>query len=466
MAIGAFVSGPDQVPTLSATAARGLRAWTGLALIALAVAGVFALLLALSRTPGIDSLLSWPAAFFGKGLVIHVVFSFVIWLLAVFGALLHVATERTNDPRFPGLGHAPPLMVGGAMPLLFIPAFLDRGAPSLNNYVPVIVDPIYYAGLALLALGITLAVVRLLLSLIGQPRPMNPPLFAMGAAAGIFICACVTTGFSLVILMPWMPSIDFNETLFWGSGHVLQFLNAALLVTAWGFMARLTLGGPRHLGKALKAATAWLLLAAIAGPALYVTAAGIREPAREIFTNLQFIMAPPTLLIAALLSWHLLHEGRAGKDLPWRNPVFLCLVLSPIVFGIGGVLGLFVDGADARTPAHYHGVIAGLNLALMGLFYGLFLPLLRRSAGRGRIVYVQIWLFAAGQMTASIGLFLAGGHGTQRKVAGAAQDLQGIAEISGMALNGIGALFAVVGGILFIWTAARALIGPPAQHDA
>jgi len=69
-------------------------------------------------------------------------------------------------------------------------------------------------------------------------------------------------------------------------------------------------------------------------------------------------------------------------------------------------------------------------------------------------------------MTASIGLFLAGGHGTQRKVAGAAQNLQSLGEISGMALNGGGALFAVVGGILFIWTAARALINNPAPPKA
>ena len=31
---------------------------------------------------------------------------------------------------------------------------------------------------------------------------------------------------------------------------------------------------------------------------------------------------------------------------------------------VGAFLGLFVDGADTRTPAHYHGVIAAIMLAI------------------------------------------------------------------------------------------------------
>ena len=71
---------------------RELLGWAWLAVGALSVAGIFALLLALSRTPGMDKAPLWPIGFFYKGLVIHVVFSLVIWLQGVFAFLVSVAT--------------------------------------------------------------------------------------------------------------------------------------------------------------------------------------------------------------------------------------------------------------------------------------------------------------------------------------------------------------------------------------
>ncbi|MDP6882797.1 MAG: hypothetical protein QF830_01555, partial [Rhodospirillales bacterium] len=183
----------------------------------------------------------------------------------------------------------------------------------------------------------------------------------------------------------------------------------------------------------------------------------------ETFTNLQYALAPPVLVAAALTA--AAFAGRAPAALPWRHPGFLCLILSIGVFAVGGVLGLFVDGADTRTPAHYHGVIAGVNLAFMGLFYVIFLPLLGRAPRWGRMIYAQIALFAGGQTVAALGLFWAGGYGAPRKTAGAEQGLEGIGPIAGMAMNGIGALFAVIGGVLFIWTVARALLAAPAGDD-
>ena len=101
----------------------------------------------------------------------------------------------------------------------------------------------------------------------------------------------------------------------------------------------------------------------------------------------------------------------------------------------------------------------------MGLFYVVFLPLLGRAPPWGRMLYAQIALFAGGQTVAALGLFWAGGYGAPRKTAGAEQGLEGIGAIAGMAMNGVGALVAVVGGVLFIWTVARALLGPPAGVD-
>ncbi|HER26529.1 MAG TPA: hypothetical protein ENI69_05415 [Rhodospirillales bacterium] len=175
-------------------------------------------------------------------------------------------------------------------------------------------------------------------------------------------------------------------------------------------------------------------------------------------TDLQYLLAVPALLFGLPLMMAISKVRREGSPLPWADPAFKCLALAPLVFTVGGVLGLFVDGADTRTPAHYHGVIAGINLSFMGLFYGLFLPLLGRPLKRTKAVAAQIWMFGGGQLLASIGLFLAGGYGVPRKTAGAAQNLSDMGAYVGMFLNGIGALIAVIGGVMFIWMVARALL--------
>jgi heme/copper-type cytochrome/quinol oxidase subunit 1 len=128
------------------------------------------------------------------------------------------------------------------------------------------------------------------------------------------------------------------------------------------------------------------------------------------------------------------------------------------VFAVGGAFGLFVDGADTRTPAHYHGVIAGVSLALMGVVLLHLLPALSRPVPSRRRAGWIFGLFGWGQLAACIGLFVAGGHGTPRKVAGAAQGLSEWPAFIGMGLNGLGALVAIVGGILFVWTVAAALL--------
>ena len=87
-------------PSLSSgVAQRELRNWSLIALGALAIAGVFALLLAISRIPGADKLFPWPVAFYEKSLIIHVVFSFVVWFLAAANgpAILLTRGGRTID---------------------------------------------------------------------------------------------------------------------------------------------------------------------------------------------------------------------------------------------------------------------------------------------------------------------------------------------------------------------------------
>ncbi len=438
---------------------RELYGWTALAVGALAIAGIYAFLLGVSRVPGIEAVFPWPVGFFHKSLVVHVVFSFVIWLLAMFGALGALSVAREEAPSGSAAGIASVWLMAAAFPLLFAPAFLDRGEASLNNYVPAIIDPVYYTGLIVVALSALLSAARVI-GTVGSsaPRHSDPLVRAAVAAGVIALLAIVSFAIAAALLWGETPSPAFNEDLFWGGGHVLQALNTLLILMAWCRLAGNDT--PARTGRALSVAALWLVLVALAAPVIYAVSDPFSVNQYRAFTALQYLLGPPAILVAAALL-----RDRHGS-LAWHNPGHLALILSMALFALGGTLGLFIDGADTRTPAHYHGVIGAVTLALMGMVMLVVLPGLNRPAARDRTVRIQVYCFAGGQAAACLGLFLAGGYGAPRKVAGAAQGLEHIGAHIGMALNGIGMLFAVAGGAIFVWLAGRALLRRPSVGEA
>ena len=181
---------------------RELNGWAWLAVGALAVAGVFALLLALSRIPGMEKTPFWPIDFFYKGLVIHVIFSLVIWLQGVFAFLVSVATLKLagDDVRAAPLGRIGQGAVLLAFPCLFAPAFLDATQPVLTNYIPIIRHPAYDLGLLALALGVLAPVVRLLINLPGRLMQAPPLSVAMALGGVVYILALICFGVAGTLL--------------------------------------------------------------------------------------------------------------------------------------------------------------------------------------------------------------------------------------------------------------------------
>jgi heme/copper-type cytochrome/quinol oxidase subunit 1 len=138
------------------------------------------------------------------------------------------------------------------------------------------------------------------------------------------------------------------------------------------------------------------------------------------------------------------------------HPLRAALLASVLLFAAGGVIGIFIQGSNVRIPAHYHGCIVGVTLALMGVVYKT-LPALGYQAPQGRLATYQPWLYGAGQLMHIIGLVWSGGYGVQRKVAGAEQVLRSTAEVAGMGLMGLGGLIAIIGGLLFVVVVAQAM---------
>jgi hypothetical protein len=140
----------------------------------------------------------------------------------------------------------------------------------------------------------------------------------------------------------------------------------------------------------------------------------------------------------------------AARDLSAaQRPLRAALLASMLLFAAGGLIGLTIGGANVKIPAHYHGCIVGVTLALMGLVLHL-LPRLGYAAPQGRLAVAQPWLYGTGQLLHIGGLVWSGGYGVQRKVAGAEQVLRTSGEVAGMALMGAGGLLAIAGGLLFV----------------
>lgn len=402
-----------------------LTRWSVLALIVLGTAGLFALPLAFGRAPGVSDYFPWFVANFHRFLVVHVDYSFVVFFLCVFAATAHIAAYRLSDgsPRHLILEYLAFRGAVVAVAGMFIPVFLmPDGEAVMSNYVPVITSPIFYLALVIFAVAMALMAAFVLVNLTNRPAAAKTThgkdidLLSLSsiAAALIYLLSFVYFLYAWFLLNGQPVTHQFNEELFWAGGHILQFLNVALLLGAWYAVGSAVLGHPPFSPMAVIAGLGLLLIAAFATPLFYVFYSAFSADWILGFTNAQYTFAPASLIVALPMIAKVF--GKVEK--PWKNPGYVALILSPVVFGIGGVMGLFVDGLDTRTPAHYHGMIAGVTLAFMALFYVVFVPLLKRRITWPRLSLTSIWMFGVSQALASTGLFIAGDTARRAKPPG------------------------------------------------
>jgi len=437
-----------------------LRFWLGLGLFSLGIAGVFALLIAISRIPNTESIFPWPIKFFEKGLIIHVIFSFIIWFLSIFSAMLTIVTYRLSNgpPRFNLLGGFAGLMAIISCFLLLIPGLRDSGEASLNNYIPIIIEPMYYFGLFTFNLAIILQILRLAINFFGREGPFEPVAQAIVVGSVLFTIAIISFLISWEELKTSAIDPSFNENLFWASGHILQFLNALLMLLAWYILGGLIFEQPILHPKTFRLILFIFLLIGATLLSFVLFLDPISSEGRELFTLAQYLMLPPILIFLSGAIIKLLEIKHSLEKSLFSQPPFVALTLSLIVFMIGGWLGIFVDGTDTRTPAHYHGVIGGINIAFIGIFFYFAIPIIKKITNKKRPLLTILWAYAIGQILHSLGLFFAGGYGAPRKTAG---NLDGIAELGAeisLYMMGVGAVIAVIGGILFVYIGSKTLL--------
>ena len=428
------------------------RGWLWLGLIALIGSGVFALLLVISRTPDLQNFTP-VADFFHVALVVHVDLSVLVWFVSIAGMLWSI----NGSARGLTWGWIALWACAAGAVLIAAAPFLGWGAPIMSNYIPVLDGPMFLSGLLLFAAGFALLVCRSLLCapILGLRFDGSGALrFGLNAAAVSAAVALMAFAWSYLELSTALTGKAYYEILFWGGGHALQFTWTLLMLVAW----------------------LWL-----------ISACGARVPLSPRVALLMFLLALACVFVTPyaylahdiasvehrrLLTWAMRFGGglailpmslavlvalRPLSSLSAQaRPLFAALISSVLLFAVGGIIGLFISGSNVKIPAHYHGAIVGVTLALMGLVYHL-LRQLGYAAPSGRLATWQPVVYGVGQLMHISGLVWSGGYGVQRKVAGAEQVLSGRGEIAGMALMGLGGLIAIIGGLLFVVVIIRAM---------
>jgi cytochrome c oxidase subunit 1 len=428
------------------------RGWLHLGLAALIGSGLFSILLVVSRTPGLNRLLP-VADFFHVALVVHVDLSVLVWFVALAGMLWSL----NASPRHLRWGQAALALAAlGAVAMSLAP-FTGGGEAVMANYIPVLTAPLFIAGLLVFAAGVGLLVLR---TLANAPRlglafdGQGALRFGLNVAAVATAVALLSFGWSYAALPTTLAGKAYYEILFWGGGHALQFTWTLLMLVAWLWLAG-ACGARVPLSPRVTLLMFALALASVfVTPYAYVAHDVTSVEHRALLTWAMRLGGGVSILpvaLAVLVGLHaappLAHEAR-----PWRA----ALLSSVLLFGAGGLIGIFITGSNVRIPAHYHGCIVGVTLALMGLVYRL-LPALGYAAPQGRLATAQPWVYASGQLLHIVGLVWSGGYGVQRKVAGAEQVLRSQGEIAGMGLMGLGGAVAIVGGLLFLVVVLRAM---------
>lgn len=444
----------EPLPALRADKKPLALGWLWLSVYSLVAAGLMSLLLAFARTPFIQDRMP-GVDFFKVALVVHVDLSAVIWFFACAGLLwLLLSPARRSRVDVAALA----LTVVGTV-MISVAPFFGAGTPIMNNYVPVLEHPWFFAGVLLASMGVGAQALRFL-----AVNPLRRDAahgasvlrWSMYLAAAVFIAALLAFAATYLRMRGMdraaLAGVTYYEVLFWGGGHVLQFVYTLMVLGAWA--ALLQASGTYVAGAR---ALTWLLalaaLPAMAAPWLYRFAVDSREHIFG-FTQLMRYGGLASLPLGALLLYRVFaRRERKTNALPLRAAV-LC---SMSLFAAGGAIGFLIKGSNTMIPAHYHGSIVGVTLALMGLIYHL-LAHLDHPIAMARTARWQPFVYAAGQLLHISGLAFCGGYGVQRKVAGAEQQLQSMAETVGMGMMGLGGLISVIGGVMFLIVVMSALL--------
>lgn len=439
-------AGPGTRPSFHETVST--RAWLSLGLGVLGLAGVMALLVALSRTPAIKTFL--PPSYFRVALIAHVDLLLVVWYLVMPVLLwrqLGLLGGRWERVAFNVMA----VGVAGVV----VPSVVGLGEPVLAHYIPFLVQPVFLAGLAVFMAGVGVAAIQAASRFGTAPSPL--------ARAGAAAAACVLGALLSMAIMTvrvagveTMDGIQKITLITWVGGHPLQWANVANMLVTLGLL----LSGGKTLGRVAERLSrlVQIYLVGVVAAVLGALALSLDTLQGSLFlTKLSGLsLGLPTAVgvVLTLLLW----RRTRGDDIQAR--IGRATTLAALLLLVaGGVIALSSDLRIQTTlvPAHYHGVLSAVAVAFMGFTYhiivreGIRLP-------SARWAVLQPYAYSLGTLLLLTGMAWAGANGAPRKTPGAAFAEGDTVTLLALNLWGLGAILAVVGGAAYLFNAGRALL--------
>jgi hypothetical protein len=410
------------------------KLWLWLGMFALAAGGIYAIILVGARSPKVQDMLPF-GDFFRTALIVHVNLTVLVWMLSITAMLWsQYAKSSFLISRYAAL-----LTCAAGTVLMAISPFTSEGHPLLSNYVPILAQPVFLFGLSLFFFGMILQVTLTLFDKSAPDTIIPYGLKCVAVVTAISVLCFLLSGYTLrgSGLLP----TDYYEHLFWAGGHTLQIAYTLVCLVAWLMLAS-AIG--------LKLQQTWLKLflgvsvfIALFNPLIYGGWPPLTAEHRLFFTDQMKWGGGISVLLITYVLLRSVAKSRFPKPTAVRN----ALIASFLLFTAGGVIGHLISGVNVVIPAHYHGSIVGVSLALMGVVY-LYVPV------QGRLALLQPYLYGGGQLLHIAGLAWSGGYGTLRKTPGAAQSIEGQ---TAMGLMGFGGLLSIIGGLLFVILILRSL---------
>lgn len=402
--------------------------WLLLAVVSLALSGIFSILLIVGRTSNALDFLGIEE-FFKVSLIIHVNLGILVWLLSMTACLF---SKYRND-------EFPYSFYGGVLAaiLITVSGFTYSDGAYLNNYVPMF-ENLYFK------IGIYLFLAVIFIESIGAVSLKN---FGLKSTAIMYLVACITLAYALAELWEQETSHAFYESIFWGFGHVLQFVYTQIMLVCWLILGSFI--GIKSMQSEKNNIFLYipLLIIVLTTPLILFTN-DINSGGYHYYFSQQMIWGAG---LAAIPIGFLLFLGLFNAKTE-HKAVRSSLWFSLALFIIGGVISamaakvMFIDGEiTTLIPAHYHGATIAVTVAFMGMVYHLL-------SINTRLANTQIWLYSIGQILYIVGLAILGGHGAARKTPGT-EGLE-VHEAVIHLMRGGGALV-LIGGFLFIWVVFR-----------
>jgi cytochrome c oxidase subunit 1 len=314
-------------------------------------------------------------------------------------------------------------------------------------YPPLKAHPAFYIGAALLIVGSWGWAIVMLLAWKAWKRD-NPglaiPLAMHGMLAAAILWLICTVGVAIevvVMLIPWslgwVETIDplLARVLFWYFGHPLVYFWLIPAYVGWYTVMPRQAGGKLFSDKLGRVTfIMFIVLSTPVGFHHQFMDPGIEARWKMFHAVETYGILFPSMVTAftIIASIEVAGRMRGGKGLfgwlktlPWEQPLFVSVILSMVLFAVGGFGGAInaAFGMNAMVhntawiQGHFHLTVGTASaLTFMGLTYWMLPRLVGKELKFGAWAQVQPWLWFAGMCFFSISNHITGLMGMPRRV--------------------------------------------------